>query len=456
MSKPRKSNPYRALRPIAAILFVVLAVLCALTFLLPKEDAPEQTQPDSTVSTTEAPTEGTKDTQPTTEAPTEAAITKTGSATILATGDMLMHKPCIRGGETGDGYDFTPYFSNIKPYIESATFAVCNLETTLAGLDNGYEYSGYPSFNCPDDLVDSLKSTGFDLLLTANNHCYDTRSVGFLRTQKVIAQAGLLSTGTVSDAETPNYQVVELDGIRIGMICYTYEDDSDPNVVAPNGITMTDSDKYLINSFNVNELETFYEEMSTNIAAMEDAGAEAIVLYIHWGVEYQTSENATQQAIAQKMCDLGVDVIVGGHPHVIQPMDLLTSTADPDHKTVCLYSTGNALSNQRRDLMTLNTGHTEDGILFQFTFVKYSDGTVRVEDVELIPTWIDLRTDSDTGNKVYDILPLDKTLTDWKTSFSLSDSTLAKANESYQRTMDIVGEGLNKVQSYLATLPEIQ
>ena len=137
-------------------------------------------------------------------------------------------------------------------------------------------------------------------------------------------------------------------------------------------------------------------------------------------------------------------------------MDLLTSTADPEHKTVCLYSTGNALSNQRRERMRLDTGHTEDGIVFSFTFARYSDGTVRVEEVDLIPTWVNLYTDSDTGKKVYDILPLDKNLPDWQADFDLTDSALKDARESYDRTMDIVGEGLEEVNEYLATLPEIE
>jgi poly-gamma-glutamate synthesis protein (capsule biosynthesis protein) len=151
-----------------------------------------------------------------------------------------------------------------------------------------------------------------------------------------------------------------------------------------------------------------------------------------------------------------VDVIVGGHPHVIQPIDLLTSTTDEAHKTVCLYSTGNALSNQRRQHMNLKTGHTEDGIFFTFTFVKYSDGTVRVENVDAMPLWINLYTSTTTGKDVYDILPLDKMQEDWKTAFSLTDSALTNAEASYDRTMKIVGSGLDKVNQYLLTLPEIE
>lgn len=457
----RRRINYTAIVFWLVVLLVAVSIIALVMHLVGGEDLPE---PSGTTAPTTAVTEAP--TLPPTDPPTEPStgpvvpepVVKTGTASIAAMGDMLMHMPCIRpalDSSTGE-YDFTPYFTNLKPYIEGADFAVANLETTLAGPDNGYEYNGYPDFNCPDGIVSSLKSTGFDMLLTANNHTYDTHSVGFHRTQQVIAESGLLHTGTMPDGDVDNYQIIESNGIRIGMICYTYEDSSDPNVVAPNGRTMTDGDEVLINSFNVNELPTFYANMEADIAAMEADGAEAIVLYIHWGVEYQTTQNASQETIAQKMCDLGVDVIVGGHPHVIQPMDLLTGTADPDHKTVCLYSTGNALSNQRRDLMRLDTGHTEDGIVFNFSFARYSDGTVRLEEVELIPTWINMYTSSETGKKVYDILPLDKDLPDWQTSFDLTDSGLKDALESYDRTMAIVGEGLEEVQEYLAALPAIE
>jgi hypothetical protein len=146
---------------------------------------------------------------------------------------------------------------------------------------------------------------------------------------------------------------------------------------------------------------------------------------------------------------------VGGHPHVIQPIDLLTSTTDDSHKTVVLYSTGNALSNQRRENMRLDTGHTEDGIFFSFSFAKYSDGTVRLEEVEVLPLWINMTRNSN-NIRFYDILPLDKAVEDWKGKLGLTDSVLAKAEASYERTMDIVGEGLQEVQEYLAGLPEVK
>lgn len=394
-------------------------------------------------------------TDPTTE-PTEPPVELVSTATVTATGDMLMHLPCIEPAKvSGDNYNFEHYFTYLKDYVQKADYAVANLETTLCGLDNGYEYHGYPNFNCPDGIVPSLQNVGFDMLLTANNHCYDTRTKGYHRTQQVLKDYGMDYTGTIANADDPNYLVVDVNGIKLGMICYTYEDSADPDTVAPNGISMSNSDEVLINSFYNEDLDSFYSRIQGQIQEMESAGAEAIILYIHWGVEYQTKQNSTQSTIAQKMCDLGVDVIVGGHPHVIQPMELLTSTTDETHKTICLYSTGNALSNQRRDLMNLNTGHTEDGILFTFSFAKYSDGTVRVEEADLLPTWVHKHISNSTGKTVYDVYPLDDQIDDWKTQLNLNDNGLKSVQASYERTMDIVGEGLEQVQAYLEELPSI-
>ena len=454
-SKRRKKSNYGGC--ILALVLILLVLGLFAVGIRYADTDPELKFPIETTTpqaTDENPTSAT--TEPSTTVPTVPPVTLISTAKITATGDMLMHLPCIEGGKNTDGnYSFDHYFQYVQDYIAGADYAVANLETTLAGLDNGYKYSGYPAFNCPDGIVTSLKNAGFDMLLTANNHCYDTRSKGYHRTQQVITNAQMDHIGTVSDEQIPQYLIKDINGIAIGMVCYTYEDNADPNVVAPNGITMKDADETLINSFNVNDLDAFYQRIEGQIKEMKEQGAEALVLYIHWGVEYQLEENKTQNTIAQKMCDLGIDVIVGGHPHVIQPMKLLTSSEDENHKTLCLYSTGNALSNQRRDLMRLNTGHTEDGILFNFTFAKYSDGTVRVEDASVIPTWINKYKSATTGKDVYDIYPLDDQIEDWKTQMNLTESTEKKARDSYERTIKIVGEGMEQIKEYLNNLPPI-
>lgn len=459
---PRRRPPARRRFPInidfpklailAAMLIALIFTLCLCS--MGKNDDSNSNNGPIVLPTkpTEAPTNPTE--KPTD--PIDPGITVTGSATIGATGDMLMHMPCVRPALQADGsYDFGSYFANFSSYVQAVDYAVANLETTLAGTGNGYKYSGYPNFNCPDGIIPSLKSAGFDMMLTANNHTYDTRSIGFFRTQEIIAQNGLDHIGTKPDTETDSYLIKNINGIQVGMICYTYETDAATDKISLNGnAPLKDEEESLINVFLKDDVAGFSKDLAANIADMEADGAEAIVLYIHWGEEYQTKQNNQQKAMAQAACDLGVDVIVGGHPHVIQPLDLLTSTTDESHKTVCLYSTGNALSNQRISEMNLKTGHTEDGIFFSFTFVKYSDGTVRVENVEVLPLWINLH--SSTGKTVYDILPLDKAVTDWKTAFKLTDNTLTQANNSYDRTMKIVGAGLEKINSFLETLPEIE
>lgn len=375
-------------------------------------------------------------------------IAETGRATITVTGDLLIHKPIITACTQGSGYDFTEVFQYISGYTSQADLAIANLETTLAGTENGYAYSGYPNFNCPDAIVDAAGEAGFDILLTANNHSYDTDATGFLRTQQVIRDKGLQNLGTTMNDEEKPYLIRDVNGIRIGLICYTYgEIDEATGQPAVNAFTLSPELANNINVFAYDKLDRFYGEMEQRIGAMKEDGAEAIVLFIHWGAEYQTHTTSSQPVIAQKMCDLGVDVIIGGHPHVVQPVTVLTSNADATRKTLCVYSLGNAVSNQRADNMSLDTGHTEDGMLFTFSFVREPGGQVVLDSAELLPTWVCIRS-SDTVFD-YNILPLDKELTDWKSTFSIGDSNLAEAENSWQRTMDLTGEGMAAVNTWL-------
>lgn len=446
----RRRRKRSSLGPIAVLLSLVLVGLLVLVFALGNEPA-DSTEPATTVTTvppttTEAPTT----VPPTTTAP---PIVLESQFTLSAVGDMLMHKPVFNSGyyyDTGT-YNLDTIFRYFTDHITRADLAVGNLETTLAGTDNGYPYSGYPQFNCPDAIIDSMKTAGFDLVLTANNHSYDTRGIGLRRTLQVIRERELGYLGTKVEAEDPNFIVVERNGIKLGLACYTYEDSADPNIKAPNYITMSAEDAPLINAFDYTNLDMFYNELSDSMAQAEEQGAEAFILFIHWGYEYQTKQHESQTKIAQALCDIGVDVIIGGHPHVVQPVELLTSTKDENHKTVCLYSMGNAVSNQRLgNISYVKTAHTEDGVMFSVTFNRYSDGTVILSGAECLPTWVNLHYNAETAHNEYNILPLDKTITDWKGAFDLNDSKLNAANASYDRTMAIIGTGMETVDSYLA------
>ena len=436
--------------PLIKILLIVIALLAAadITVISLCFKAPGGTKPEKKPSTSQsAPT--VEDT----EAPTEAAPELVSTATVLSTGDILMHISVINSGKQEDGsYNFDSIFRYVKSYTQAADFSVANLETTLCGTDNGYGYSGNPRFNCPDAIVDSLKDAGFDLLLTANNHAADTDLVGYKRTLNTVRDKGLDTLGTYLSADERKWTIEEVNGIKIGMVCYTYSEGFSQkgypvlnyHEVAENGI---------LNYFTYDKLPEFYTQLQGYLDEMKAAGAEATMVYLHWGEEYKwkTGEgpNANQTAMAQKLCDMGVDVIVGGHPHVVQPVDLLTSSADPEHRTIVLYSMGNAVSNQRiKEMESEPTGHTEDGVLFCVTFAKYSDGNVYVDSSELIPTWVNLNSNS--GSTEYNILPLEEsTSSQWQAQFGLTDSQLADAHSSFDRTEALVQTGMEKVQTYL-------
>jgi len=234
------------------------------------------------------------------------------------------------------------------------------------------------------------------------------------------------------------------------MVCFTYAYSHDGSKFSLNGLAPI-PDVGAVNFFMNDNLDKLYTEAQQHMDAMKAEGADVTMFFIHWGTEYQTTENSTQNKIAQRICDMGFDVIVGGHAHVVQPVELLESTVDPNHKTVCIYSMGNAVSNQRTGISKLfPAGYTEDGALFTVTFEKYSDGTVYLADADVMPTWVNMHTNN--GTKEYNIIPLEKAREgEWKSAFGMTESQFASAQKSYDRTMGIVGEGLAQCQEYLST-----
>lgn len=366
---------------------------------------------------------------------------KVATASFGVTGDILIHNDVLKAASVSDGnYDFDPMFSTISSYYKKYNKMIANLEVTLGGAEKGY--SSYPMFNTPDSIVSALKNSGVDLLLTANNHTYDTGTAGMKRTLQVLDGIGMEHTGTRSTDTGPRYLVSNVNGIKVGLMCYTYETQSSTaGRKALNGLLLSAEAGPLVNSFDYNNLSAFYTDAQNSIAEMKNQGAEAIVFFVHWGNEYQLSQNSYQKNIAQKLCNLGVDVIVGGHPHVVQPFDTLVSPEG--HETVCIYSIGNALSNQRRTLISsAPNGHTEDGMIFSFSLEKWSDGTVIISDVNILPTWVDLTNKN--GKKVYRVIPLDASVSDWTT---LGISNVSQGKASYNRTMKIVGSGLNEYRT---------
>lgn|GEM_PF-188774 len=333
--------------------------------------------------------------------------------TIVGVGDILMHKAVIDGGfvDSADrdstsglselpAYDFTRDFSFISPIVSEADLAICNFEGTLAGPP----YSGFPSFSAPDEIADALYSSGFDIVGTANNHCIDKGFDGLKRTASVLRSRELAVVGTREDPVYGTDVLVNKDGIRIGVMCYTFETIGSEQTPTINGIPVPKGAEDYINSFNPyrkEDIEKDILEMAARVEKLRDQGADIICLSVHWGEEYQTKSAVWQQNLAQRLCDAGVDIIFGHHPHVLQEAAVLTS-ADGTHETVVFYSLGNFLHNM--NFGTLGTaGKAQDSAIARVTI--FSDGeSVRIEKAEFIPTYVVRVTEN--GHMVHLIVPV--------------------------------------------------
>ena len=429
ITRAQRAKQMRIRRIITSV--VVVLVLVLLIVLIAKscgktstdKDNNNAAKPNATTSASETDNIGPND------------VAK--KASIVNTGDILIHELLLDNSKSGDDYAFDKHFEKITPIIKKVDYAVANFEITLGGKKEGKPKNGYtcfPMFNSPDSVGTALKNAGFDLLLTSNNHCYDTGFNGVKRTVDTLRGMGIKTTGTRSDLSQKKYEVVDINGIKVGMVNYTYETQSNSGGKAMNGIEMVKEAIPYVNSFNEQKLDVFYSEMEENIKNMKKDGAEAIVLYMHWGTEYQFEPTGTQKKIAQKMADMGVDALIGGHPHVLQGSEVIKS--DVSGKDMfCIYSVGNALSNQRREYMgRYGTGHTEDGILVYLNFVKYGDGRVELKSVDYTPTWVNRYEKN--GSFTYEITALDK-MDDIKIN-------KAEAQKSKARTDKIVKSGFDK------------
>lgn len=380
----------------------------------------------------------------TVEADAQATIeSQTCTASILTGGDIVLHSPFYDSTTylTEDGtYDFNPVFTYMKDTYTASDFTVLDLE---AAITEDY-FNGYPLFRAPETILPTLSENGVDMVLFANNHIYDAGDDGLKSTINALEKYSMPYMGIKKNKEDSAYSIKDINGIKIGMFDYTYETGT-IDQKAINGIEVTDESSALINSFNYDDLDTFYDTIASGIQEMKQEGVEYLIAYIHWGTEYETEESTYQQEMAQKLCDLGIDALIASHPHVIQPVDLFTSSTG-DHKMVCCYSLGNHLSNQRQELMdSMPTGHTEDGYMVELTLEQTDDDPVSLTEVQFIPTWV-YKNITD-GNAEYYIFRTDaaNNYEDVVKSLNISDNLAS----SLGRTQEIIGEGSQKVQDAL-------
>ncbi len=321
---------------------------------------------------------------------------------IICVGDVMVHKSQIASqyDSVGKTYNYDNNFQYVKKYIEAADLALCNVETTFAGGTP----TGYPSFNAPDALAYSLANAGFDVGLTSNNHAYDKGLQGMKRTLRVLRKAGLATVGTRFTWER-NYAIMDVKGVKIAVMSYTYETPSNGGKSTINGTILSDQAKSMINSFNYEILDSELEIIQSDIQSARKDGADIVVCYYHWGEEYERSPNMWQEYIAEKTVEMGVDVIFASHPHVLQTVDIIKSKAGKE--VPVFYSMGNFLSNQRAE--TLNNRFTEQGMIARVNLeFDPKTGETTLTGADAMKTWLDKFKAK--GKDVYAIVPLDDQL----------------------------------------------
>ena len=266
-------------------------------------------------------------------------------ATLAVCGDIMSHMPVTNDAwDEGQGsYDYSPIFAQAAPYLQAADYAVANLETTLS--ETG-PYSGYPAFKSPAALAGDLAEAGFDLLLTANNHCLDRGWDGLVSTLDALDGAGLAHVGTCRSAEEQaenTIHVADVGGISVAFLGYTY---------GTNGIPVPQGREYAVSLFNTDYMTTLSTpdtgRLEEDLAAARALDTDLIAVMIHWGVEYQTTQNSYQEELADLLISNGADLVLGGHSHVPQPIEQRTVAGwDGTERTgfVC-YSLGNFISSQ--------------------------------------------------------------------------------------------------------------
>jgi len=260
----------------------------------------------------------------------------------------------------GRGYNYKPVFKHLKPYFSSADLAVINLEHTLAGEP----YSGYPRFSSPDESIFAIQDAGFDLIATANNHSLDGGKRGLERTLSVLDSIGLKYFGIYRDTaeRAKNYPFfIEKNEITIAFLNYTYG--TNMLVEEPPNI--------------VNRIDTV--QMAADIKNAKLKSPDFIIVFIHWGNEYENVYNQEQKELAQFLARMGVNLIIGSHPHVIQQFDKIYSPTSLDSVPV-IYSLGNFFSNQR-------DRYKDGGIIFEVVLEK-SDKKTNIISQGYLPFWV--------------------------------------------------------------------
>lgn len=351
--------------------------------------------------------------------------------TMSIIGDIMCHDTQYKDAyvkETGT-YDFSYVFSDIKYYLQIADIAVGNLETTFAGSKVGY--SNFPTFNTPEQLAYDLKRIGLDVLSTANNHSLDKGYNGIVSTLYYLDDADIAHTGTYASAEDQNKILIQnVKGISIAFLSFTY---------GTNGIPVPSGKDYCVNLIDE-------DLILKQIELAKEQNPDMICVFMHWGVEYVTKPNNTQKNLADFLFENGVDVILGGHPHVLQPMEKRQITLE-DGTTkdgFIIYSLGNFISGQnklpRQSSAILNLGITKDG----------KTGKISIDEATYIPTYM-YRGPAGSLQR-YKLLDIESNIQKYENGIdtSLGKTTYNTLKQALSDIKEILGEEITEIEETIS------
>ena len=336
---------------------------------------------------------------------------KVDTLSLLFVGDIMGHGPQIKAAQIvkNETYDFLPNYYYVQDIIQDADLAIGNLEVTLPGKP---PYQGYPQFRSPDDLARALRLSGFDVMVTANNHSNDAGKVGVINTIETLKSWGFYQTGTFkSQAERDAFYplIIRKEGFRIALLNYTYGTNGLPTR-APTVVNMIDT-----------------ALIRADLAKATALAPDFTIVVMHWGAEYQLDESQRQRRIADYALKSGADMIIGAHPHVIQPIKE-RPVPRPDGSVdtaIVVYSLGNFISNQKKE-------NTDGGLIFEVDLLKDDTDSVYVGDHSYIPVW--RYREQDERGTTFRILPVSRFEVNGRDSLDMPVADF-KAMRSFGRRM---------------------
>ena len=341
---------------------------------------------------------------------------------MTAIGDTLCHNTQYWDAYNSSTkqYDFSYVYYDIKDYTSSADITIGSLETTFAGEDRGY--SNYPVFNSPDSLATGLKDIGVDVISLAGNHALDYGYSGICRTIDVLDNVGISHLGTYKSAEDQDKILIkDVKGVKIAFINYTY---------GTNGIPVPSDKPYCLNLIDK-------DLISKQIKQAKEQNVDMIVACMHWGTEYKTSANDEQKELADFLFKSGVDIILGNHPHVLEPMEKKTITlGDGSTKDVfVVYALGNFTADQRAEI-------TRDSAILNLDITKDSDGKILINKVSYVPIY--MYKNSATKVHKFKILDIEKSIANYDSGdTSIGSSVYSNLKVQLQKIRDILGDEIN-------------